>query len=43
MSNRELALSDFMGQFCQFRLARFAGLDRLDAKPSTLRNSGTDI
>ena len=32
-----------MGQFCQFRLARFTGLDRLDAKPLTLRNSGTDI
>ena len=32
-----------MGQFCQFRLARFTGLDRLDAKPLTLRNPGTDI
>ncbi len=32
-----------MGQFCQFRLARFTGVDRLDAKPLTLRDRGTDI
>ena len=36
-------MSDFMGQFCHFRLARFTGLDRVDAKPLTLRNPGTDI